>query len=87
MLLRNANLFIGSQRSPCVHFCDVGIGFCDDGQDLLEFDVANGGTVIINGRYIFCCATKIDGEWFTDQVLCLNYVDSVDYHASPCDEW
>ena len=64
------------------------VGLRNDGLDLLKFDIVNGSMVIRDGRYIFCCAAKFNGEGFADQVLCFDYiVYCIDYHAGCFDEW
>ena len=87
--LSNADPLCGRQRLvTCAHCRNVFVGFRDDGLDLLKLDIANGSTVIRDGRYIFCCAVKFNGEGFADQVLCLDdIVNCIVYYAGCFDEW
>jgi hypothetical protein len=86
--LCNADPLCEKQRLvTCAHCRDVFIGLHDDGLDLLKFNIANGSTVIRDGRYIFRCAAKFNGEGFSDQVLCYDViVYCIDYHAGRFDE-
>ncbi len=71
----------------CAHCQNVCVGLCNDGLDLLKFNMAKGSTVIRDGGCVFCCAEKFNGEGFVDQVLCLDTIDNcIYYHADSFNE-
>jgi hypothetical protein len=63
-----------------------GVGLLKNAMHILKCNVVSG-SIISKWRDIFCCATKIDWEWGTIQMLCFHYVfDCVDDHTSSCDQ-